>query len=216
MSETWLREFDRALAAFGEDKQSLNDLLDKLLKQTQAARKNQATLPVVTVFLSTGQEVTGVLLAHSETSSRLLTLARTDNTSSLNFIASSHVIGITLHDAHKLGQLSADINVPAKLELSRQAKALGETLGTQIQLDLEDGDLSRLIANRLLETLNKALTTLQADELGKTAFSNITSINVRTDEAGVRLEGNKLLLGCKDLNSLPTAEQLQHDIEALL
>jgi hypothetical protein len=211
----WLKTFDIALATLG-DKQSISDVLDLLAKQTHDAKQHQMTLPVVTLILSTGQELTGVLLGQSKDTSRLLTLARTDKNSSLSFVNSSHIIGITLHEAHTFAQLSRDVKAPAKLELSRQAKSLSEALGTHIQVDVEDSDLSRLIASRLLEILGQALTALQSDELGKTALRNIANIQIKTDETGVRLEGNKLLLGCKDLSSLASPEQLQRDIEALL
>jgi hypothetical protein len=211
----WLKTFDTALATLG-NKQSISDILDLLVKQTRNSRQHQMALPVITLLLATGQELTGVLLEQSKDTARLLTLARTDKDSSLSFIAPDHIIGITLHDANKLGQLSTNVNVPAKLELSRQAKTLGEALGVVVVLDHEDSDLSRLVMSRLLETLGKALTALQLDELGKTALRNLASIQISTDETGVRLEGNKLLLSYKDLNSLPSAEQLQQDIEALL
>lgn len=216
----WLTEMDSLLDSLGEGCLSVSEVLEELLQHTANAHRLPVYVPEVTLLLATGGQVTGVLLARSHTTSGVLAVGvehLASREKQVVFVQIGHVVGIAVQNPEQIGRIISGTEVPGRLEISRQARQLSETLDIDVQVSVPEDEEGRMAVYALLTTFASVCQILWKDPAAKSALTEgITQVHIRVGEGRMTCHSQKIDIPVNGLLHFPTTEQVLQQLEALL
>jgi hypothetical protein len=212
------------------------EVLDQLAQLRQRAAKGQpAKVPAITVYLRSGRELSGRVLALSapEAGERTLLLEAAEGTGAAATVAGvyvplSSIEAVRVHEVASVAReagLMRPIPAVTRLEVEREAsdtsRAVGEVIGRKVTFDVQwktlpDSTESRRTVLEALRAAALALQTLAQDDAGKTALAQrLRHVSiVEASKAEVALSGDTLTLRIDSrAGDHPNAEAVRQQLE---
>jgi hypothetical protein len=196
--------------------QSIEAAADELLAlKRRADAGDEGPVPLVTLHLKSGRDLTGHLLARGATGSAaggswLLHVPGANGASGrfasddAAYVPAGAIEAMTVHGAGQLALVVAALApVPSRLELSRRVAELGRALserthhGVAVEVDWERVPASEEMMKALAQTVElaaRALAALAAEAAGREALQPVTTVRLVNDGGVVRREGPALAI----------------------
>jgi hypothetical protein len=181
-------------------------LLEELGRTGAVLARNDRARPEVEVYLGSGQMIRGRIISVADDRQgavALLVVGGSPRGPSVTFIRVDQIAAVTVIDASLLVKPpTADLPVPSKLELQRQAAAGGEALASQLghPLSIQLGsvteldDEGRAAMGGTLPLLFDVLTAIALDDLGREALKGLDVIELGSASAGEVTRADKRLV----------------------